>query len=75
MEQRDDALAPEIEQKIRSFAVDLRQVRHGLDGLTLQLAAAEEESLAGVVRGRLECILTDLQRSIADLQATANEAL
>lgn len=73
MERRETALAPEIEQEIRSFALELRQVRHGIDGLALRLASAEEESLPGIVRGRLECILADLQRSIVDLQATADE--
>lgn len=72
MEQRD-ALAPEIPRRIRSLAVELRQVRHGLDGLALQLAGAGEGTLAGIVRGRLECILADLQRSILDLLATADE--
>jgi len=73
MEQREAVLAPEIERGIRSFALELRQVRHGIDGLALQLASAEEESLPGIVRGRLECIVADLQRAIIDLQATADE--
>ena len=73
MEPRQAALAPEIEQGIRSFALELRQVRYGLDGLALQLGRAEEETVPGIVRGRLECILADLQRSIVDLQATADE--
>jgi hypothetical protein len=74
MERREEALSPEVEQSIRSFAVELRQVRHGIDGLAVQLAGAQEDSLPGIVRGRLECILADLQRSIVDLQATADEA-
>jgi len=73
MERREITLTPEVEQSIRSFAVELRQVRHGIDGVALQLADAEEETLPGIVRGRLECILADLQRSIVDLQATADE--
>jgi hypothetical protein len=73
MERREMALTPEVEQSIRSFAVELRQVRYGIDGVALQLAEAEEETLPGIVRGRLECILADLQRSIVDLQATADE--
>jgi hypothetical protein len=74
MERRETALTPEVEQGIRSCAVELRQVRHGIDGLALQLAGAQEDTLPGLVRGRLECILADLQRSIVDLQATADEA-
>jgi hypothetical protein len=73
MKRRETALAPEVERRIRALAVELRQVRHGIDGLALQLAEEEEDSLAGIVRGRLECVLADLQRSIVDLQATADE--
>jgi hypothetical protein len=71
--ERGEALTPEVEQRIRSLAVELGQVRHGVDDLILQLAGAGESTLAGIVRGRLECIQADLRRSVLDLLATAEE--